>query len=63
MDRRLIIVPIWGSPRPSLTKNGRIMQFLRVLRLIVPAKVRASHGPTSEETVRAFCEAPSASAR
>lgn len=38
------------------------MQFLQVLRLIVPAKVRTSHGPTSEEIVRAFRVAPSTSA-
>jgi len=38
------------------------MRFLQGLRLIVPAKVRTSYGPTSEEILRAFREAPSASA-
>lgn len=34
-----------------------------LFRFIVPAKVRRSHGPTIEEILRAFREAPSASAR
>jgi len=43
--------------------NGWIMQFLQVLRLIVPAKVRTSHGPTTEEILQAYCEGPNASTR
>ncbi len=39
------------------------MQFLQVLGLGVTAKVRTSHGPTTEEILQAYREGPNASAR
>ena len=40
------------------------MQFLQeVLGLGITAKVRASHGPTTQETLQAYREGPNASAR
>jgi hypothetical protein len=52
-----------GASVPNQPKNGWIMSVLQVLRLIVPAKVRTSHGPTTEEILQGCREGSNASAR
>jgi hypothetical protein len=42
-----------GAPVPHELKSWWNLQFLEELRLGVTAKVRTSHGPTTEEILRA----------
>ena len=63
MDHQLIGVPIRDS-RPSFTEEVvEILEPPEVQVLGVPDKVHTSHGVRVEEILRAFGEAPNASAR